>query len=180
MKRKKIVFILLLVFIVVWSTLLYIFGATKLVSYFGVHNGYILSFFIASFGGFSSLTSTSFFLTFVTLVKGGLNPLILSVLSGIGLSLGDSFFFYFGYNGRSFINKRVKKKIDKFSDWLETRKPWAVPIIAFIYAGLTPLPNDILMMSTSLAGIKFKRIILFVTLGNIVATLIVAYFVLAI
>ncbi len=173
--KKRIIFGSLLLFIITWGILLYFYKPSGIVNLMGVRNGYILIFIIAIFGGVSSFTSASFFTTLITLAIGGLNPFFLGIVGGIGVTVGDSLFFYFGYNGRSLIPKRVLKKIDRFSRWISTRHNWFVPVVAFVYAGLTPLPNDILMVSLAVANIKYKRIVIPVLLGNMFLVTVVAF-----
>jgi hypothetical protein len=173
--KKIFIFFTILIFLVTWFLLMYYVGAEKIVLFLGAKGGYTLALLMAAFGGFSSFTSTSLMTTVYTLASGGLNPFILGAVTGLGLTFGDSLFFYFGYNGREVLSERIIKKVDRFSAWLGSRYKWFLPVVVYVYAGLTPLPNDILMVSLSLANIRYKNVIIPVLLGNITLMTIVAY-----
>ncbi|MDB4303794.1 hypothetical protein N9934_03280 [Desulfosarcina sp.] len=172
--KKYIAFFIVLAFIVLWSVLMFYIGPEELINEIGVRNGYILAFFMAVFGGVSALSSTSFYVVEVGLVLGGLNPYIVGVLGGIGLSVGDTLFFFLGNRAKRTVVNYRKKWMGHFSKWLNRRPKWIVPIIAFVYSGLTPLPNDVLMIAAAFSDIKYRRIIVPVLLGNIFLTTIIA------
>ena len=153
---------------------MFVYGPGRLVNLMGITNGYILTFLVAVFGGISALSSTSFYFFEITLVLGGLNPYIVGILGGLGLSVGDSFFFLLGNKGREVIEHYKRSKLGRFSKWLSRRPNWIIPFIAFIYSGMTPFPNDVLMVGAAIADIKYKKIIIPIILGNIFLTTVIA------
>ena len=158
------------VFVVVWVSLLALVGPSKLVSIIGVQNGYLLAFLIAAFGGFSSLTAVSLVATIVTLSAGGLNPLLLGLFAGTGMTIGDLIYFYLGNAGRNALHpeSRLRALVEKSSAWLSDKPKWMLPLVTFIYAGFLPLPNDVLTVSLALAGGKMRVIVVPLFLGNII------------
>ena len=134
-------------FIISLITLLYFFNPTEIVSKIGVRNGYILAFVVSFFGGFSSGGSFSFIVTLITLSVGGLNPIYLGLVAGISLAIGDMIMFYAGSKGRELIVGKWDKKIDKVSKFIKKRKlEKMIPLIAYLYIGFAPLPNDVLLL----------------------------------
>jgi membrane protein YqaA with SNARE-associated domain len=174
MKKKRLIFGLLILFVIAWSITLAIIGPTTIVNTIGIRNGYIAAFIVATLGGFSTITSSSYFLTIITLAGGGANPYILGVVAGTGITIGDSLFYYLGFRGRDVANKKIYKWTEKFSKWLEKRPRWLVPIIIFIYTGFTPLPNDILTVSLGLSSYPYKYLIIPMWAGNITITILTA------
>ncbi len=174
MKKKFLVFGLLILFVIVWSVTLAIIGPETIVDFIGVENGYIAAFIIATLGGVSTITASSYFFTVITLAGGGANPYILGFVAGTGITIGDSLFYYLGLRGRDVANKKVHKWTDKFSKWLEKRPRWLVPIIVFIYTAFTPLPNDILTVSLGLSSYPYKYLIIPMWAGNIIITILTA------
>jgi len=49
----------------------------------------------------SSITGVSYAATIVTLAAGGLNPLLLGLASGLGISIGDTIYYFLGRQGRT-------------------------------------------------------------------------------
>jgi hypothetical protein len=172
---NKYGFITLLIFIISWITLLFIYGPQKIVSFVGMRNGYILAFVVATFGGMSAFSSTSFFTTVITLALGGLNPILLGIIGGIGVTIGDSLFFYFGIHGRCLFPNKIIHKLDTFFRWLEKGPSLFVPVFVFLYAGFTPFPNELMTIPLGLIGIEYKEIILPLLIGNMVLITIILF-----
>jgi hypothetical protein len=141
--------------IVVLITVLFFVSPEEVVEKIGVRNGYILAFFVSLFGGFSAGGSVSFITLLITLVTGGMHPIYLGLTAGVSLALGDSIMFFLGSKGRALIKGKWDQKIEKFTNIL-LKRDWLVkmiPVIAYLYIGLTPLPNDILILF--LAAIEY-------------------------
>ncbi len=173
--RDHAIFLIVLIFIIFWSLLMLIVGPDEIVDRIGVKNGYILVFLAAAFGGASTISSASFYATIFTLASGGLNPIALGIIAGLGVTIGDSLFFYFGKKGRDIAPERIQARIDELTHWLKERKDPQIQIFAYAYAGFVPLPNEVLTISISLSGYQFRKIILPILLGNITLMSIIAY-----
>ncbi len=174
--RKKVLgFILLAIFLVSIFTLLFFFSPEEIVRKVGVNNSYILIFLVSFFGGFSSGGSVTFIGLLITLAVGGINPIYLGLISGIGLAIGDMIIFYAGSKGRELVNNKWDQKINKIVAIFEKRK-WLkkmTPTFAYFYIGLTPLPNDILILF--MAAIKYppKKMNWIIILGDLTFALMV-------
>lgn len=154
-------------FIAFWTVLLILYDPKEIVKTIGIENGYLLTFFVALLGAFSSLTFASVYPMVVTFALGELNPILLTIAAGTGLTIGDSLFFYLGIKVRPFIKGKLKQKLDQFVEWTKQRPTWLIPVIVYFYVGFTPFPNNLLTGSLAASGYAFKKVVLPVLLGNI-------------
>ncbi len=173
--KKLISFLALVIFLVFLIILLYFINPEEIVNKIGVRNGYILAFVVSFFGGFSAGGSISFISLLITFVAGGMNPVYLGLVAGTSLAIGDMIIFYAGSKGRELVRGKWDKKIDKVANVFKKRK-WLkkiIPIIAYVYIGFIPLPNDILILF--LAAIKYpvKKMNGIIILGDITFALII-------
>ena len=106
---------------------------------------------------------------------GSSNPVLLSLVSGISLAIGDMIMFYFGSKGRGLVGEKWDKRINKIANIFKKRKSLEkiIPIIAYLYIGFTPLPNDLLILF--LAAIEYppKKMNGIIILGDITFVLII-------
>lgn len=173
--KKIIGFVILIAFLIALITLLFFFSPEEIVEKIGVKNGYILAFIVSFFGGFSAGGSISFISLLITLVAGGLNPILLGIISGISLAIGDIIMFFAGSKGREFVTGKWDKRIDKLSAIIKKRK-WLeklVPVIAYLYMGFAPLPNDILILFLAAIEYPAKKMRIIIILGDITFALVV-------
>lgn len=176
MDNKKIIqFSLLAAFLIAWSVLILRLGTQRIVELIGTNNSYIILFIVGTTGGVSTLTSSSFYTTLSTFAVGGLNPFLLAVIGGLGISIGDTIFYLLGKKGEESLPSKARKITKKFSHWIENRPAWLVPIVTFVYSGMTPFPNDILTVSLGLARYRYLYMIIPLILGNIFLTGLVAF-----
>jgi len=168
--NKKIIgFSVLVIFLISLITLLFFISPEEIVNKLGVRNAYLLTFFVSFFGGFSSGGSITFITLLITFVLGGMNPIYLGLVAGTSLAIGDMIMFFAGSKGRELIKGKWDKKINKVAKVFEKRK-WLkklTPIIAYLYIGFTPLPNDILLLF--LAALKYpaKKMNAIIILGDL-------------
>jgi membrane protein YqaA with SNARE-associated domain len=155
---KKIIAIsIIVVFIAFLIAVVFFINPQELVAKIGVGNAYALLFIISFFGGFSAGGSATFISVLVTFVLAGLNPIYLGLTAGVSLAIGDMIMFYVGSKGRELVRNKWDKRIEKLSNAIKKRK-WLkklVPFIAYIYIGIIPLPNDILILF--MAAIEYPR-----------------------
>lgn len=173
--KRLLAFLLILLFLVGWGIFLFFVGPVTIVNWIGVEQGYLVAFLVAAFGGVSALTATSYFTTIITLALGGLNPLLLGLLGGLGVTIGDTIFFFLGINGRFLLLEFWEKRVEAFSAWLKRRPGWFVPLLIYLYAGFSPFPNEFMTISAGLAGVRYRRILPPLLLGNITITILLAW-----
>lgn len=174
-KRSWYVLAVLLFLIGAWSLLLYHFRPNEIVASLGTSQGYILVFVAAFIGGTSIIFPFPYYLLVFTLGAGGLNPFFLGFAAGLGLLLGDSTSYYIGYQGRSIVPKRIKHIIDRTRYKLRASPAFVFPSVLFCYAAFVPLPNDFVILSLSLAHYPYWKVMIPLTLGNILFNILVAF-----
>ena len=174
-KKRYATFLAILIIIAIWTATLLFYSPEKVVERIGFEKGYLFVFLVATFGGVSAITATSLFTTVVTLSLGGLNPLLLGIAGGLGASIGDSIFYYFGKRGRDIAAKPTRKRLARFSFWLQRQPSGIIPFIVYLYAGLTPFPNEFVTIPLGLSQYKYRKLIIPLILGNITLLSLIAY-----
>lgn len=173
--KKHYILILAVLFIALWAVALVFISPEELVEKIGVENTYLVAFLLAAIGGLSTITGTSFFAAVATFASGGADPALLGLIGGAGIFLSDSVFFFlaqqavkvFNIDSQSPFRQKVLGFISRVPDWL-------IGIFVFAYVGLSPLPNDILMIALALAKVRYRRIVLALIAGSITIVLITA------
>lgn len=166
---------LLFIFIfIVWTIVLTQVSPEQIVERFGTGNGYLLVFLAAFFGGLSTFVAFPYYLIVFTLGAGGLNPIILGLAAGLGVSLGDSTSYMVGYQGRHILPSNLQAYFQKFCQWCLIHPPWLVSTIVFMYGVIVPFPNDLIVIPLGLARYPFLRLLIPLGLGNVVFNIIVA------
>lgn len=173
--KKLIGFLILVVFLISLIVLLCFVNPEQIVNKIGVRNGYILAFVISFFGGFSAGGSISFISLLIILVTGGMNPIYLGLVSGISLAIGDMIMFYAGSKGRELVKGKWDERIKKVANVFKKRKRLEkmIPIIAYLYIGFTPLPNDVLILFLAAIEYPAKKMNRIIVLGDITFALMI-------
>ena len=165
-----------IVAIITFFLLLVIFQVPdRIVERFGEARAYLALFLIAAFGGVSVFTSASYFGTIIAFSSAGLNPWLLGLAGGAGVTIGDSLFFLFGNHSRVIVSKNIDKLMDHARSKLERFNKWSVPIFVYLYAGFSPLPNEFMTISVGLSGAKYRIVGPPLLLGNITVTILTAF-----
>lgn len=175
-KQNYLIVASILLFLIGWSLLLYHISPTEIIDYLGTDNALIITFMVSLIGGFSSFTSGSYYGVIITFASGGVNPVLIGLCAGIGLTLGDSLVYYLGTRGHDILKGRLKKWSDHVSEWINNQHEQIVQLFAFAYTGLTPLPNDLLTASLGLANFSFRRFLPVLLAGNITMAMLLAEF----
>ncbi|MFO8015850.1 MAG: hypothetical protein R6U32_01990 [Candidatus Woesearchaeota archaeon] len=163
----------MIMFIVFWTALITIVGPENLVSMVGVEEVHAVAFFLAVFGALSSLTPVSIYPAIGTFAAGGANPIILGIVAGAGLAIGDSFFFFLGKEVRGAVSGYIRRRLKGFLEWLK-EYPWFVPVAVYLYVAFTPFPNNVLTGGLAFTGYRFRRLILPLMLGDLTLAFMVA------
>ena len=165
--KKIIVFILLLTFLVSLILLVISIGPEQIVQIIGVNNGYLIVFIASFFGGLSSFTSIFPMSLLATFLAGGLNPILLGLLAGTSLVIGDSLMFYIGRKGRELVVGKWDKELENISNFIKKKKMKKfIPFFSYFYLSFTPFPNDLLLLF--LASIEYppKKTYKLIILGD--------------
>lgn len=174
--KKFLIFFTLVLFLVLLSVLLYFFSPEEIVDKIGIRNAYLLAFVVSFFGGFSALSSITFVATLITLSIGGLNPILLGLVSGTSLAIGDGIIFYIGSKGREIIIGKWERKLEKISKLIKRKVGKFIPFIAYIYIGLTPFPNDFMIVFLAMIKYPFKKLYAPIILGDLTFALLISIF----
>lgn len=173
--KIKTIFIYLLVAIfIAWNVTLFMLDLDDLVMMVGVHNLYLLFFFIAVTTGLSSLTAVTFYATLGSYVQLGLNPIILGIIGGFGMAIGDSIIYWLARQTRDLSNIRYSKIYKKLYKFIANLSDINVYIFVIFYTSFIPIPNDFLMVALGFLHYKYSRIIPLIILGNIILVTLVA------
>ncbi|MCA1807833.1 MAG: hypothetical protein LC687_08320, partial [Actinobacteria bacterium] len=98
-KQNYLIVFSILIFLIGWSLLLYHISPTEIIDYLGTDNALLITFVVSLIGGFSSFTSGSYYGVIITFASGGVNPILIGLCAGIGLTIGDSLVYYLGTRG---------------------------------------------------------------------------------
>ena len=148
---------------------------------FKIKNPYIFIFFVALIAGASMFTTSTFYLTLASLSLLGYNPYLLGLFSGCGILLGDTYFYYFGKEAGNFKWLNKSKIYNNLKKFILKQPKFGVQIIIFLYAAISPFPNDIIMMVLGATKFKYKDFVFFLFLGDVLymtfASLIPSFFI---
>jgi uncharacterized membrane protein YdjX (TVP38/TMEM64 family) len=178
MKHRLKAWLAFLVFLWVlttWFIILHYFTPTQMVSHLGVENSYFVFFLIAAIGGSSLITSSSYYITLPVLAIAGLNPVLLGVLGGLGISIGDSIYFYLGSKGRDISSGNVSERLRKISSFLEKSPKFLVILFIYLFSIIPFFPNDILTFILGIIGYPYRKMIVPLALGSMTGGIILAY-----
>ena len=168
MRKKRIAtFIGVVLFVFVWSALLYKFHPEELVELIGLRNGYIAGFFIGVFGAAATFSFISVYPAIITLAAGGWNPIILGLVVGVGMTIGNLIYFYLGQKGKDVLAEKYEKRAERLLKWVEEHPCWLVEIVIFVYVGFTPFSNNLLTIFGGITGMRFRTVFVPLLLGNI-------------
>lgn len=176
MRKSYVTVLLIITFIVGWSILLYHIPPTEIVEGLGTQNSLLVVFLVSALGGVSTITSINFYTVVLTFASGGASSVALGIVAGIGITIGDSLFYYLGTQGHELLSGRPRRWADTLHSWINDQHEGLVQVIVYLYTGITPLPNDVLTVSLGLAEYSYRRLLPALLLGNITLTIIVAEF----
>ena len=175
---KYIVDIIIISAILLWTAFLIYFSPEIFIEIIGARNGYILVFITTLLGGITTINVLSVYPPLIMLASGGLNPFVLGIIAGIGLTIANSLFFYVGHKGRRYTESKGKfrKYCNSAKGWFNRRKTWQIYLIILAYVGFSPLPNNVLTASGGFIDFSFRKIAPPLLIGNIIFMSILAYF----
>jgi membrane protein YqaA with SNARE-associated domain len=129
--------------------------------------GYAGYFTAASIAGISIYVPTTHLIFTVPLLNAGLNPWLLAACGAVGATLADGVGYFIGSSGRV-VRSETLNLIANRTAVVVSRHPRKAPAILFLWAGFTPLPNEILVIPAGAVGYGVVRTGLITLCGNIV------------
>lgn len=181
MKKTKLYITMLLIIVILagWALFFHYYPVEEIVNDIGVQNTYLAAFLLASVGGFSSLTGTSLYAALIALAKGGMNPLVLGIIAGLGLFLSDSVFYFIATKMRRIVSGVTTKWERLFRNiwkWVHRTPDWIVYTSVFLYAAFGPLPNDILLVALALSNYSYRKFAIFLLMGDMTISILLTVF----
>jgi hypothetical protein len=170
---ELVIFLCLVLFIISLMVLLYFISPEQIVAKMGISNVYLFTLLISFFAGFSAWTSFSMVAILLTFVAGGISPIFLGLITGLGLAVGDIIMFFVGSRGRKLISGRWKKRLNKIARFFDGKLKKLVPFLCYIYIGLTPFPNNFLIIFLALIKYPIKKLYVPIVLGDMTFPLVI-------
>lgn len=112
------------------------------------------------------------FVPIFTAAGYSLPEIIITVV--IGTTIADSVGYLIGMYGRRHVLQKYPRLIATLHTIKEKHRQWMLPFV-FVYAALSPIPNEALMIPLALMGFKYRVLIIPFILGTIVNQTILAY-----
>jgi membrane protein YqaA with SNARE-associated domain len=166
-KKGRLIFVLISLFIVLWSVLLKFYTPEQVVTVLGVQNVYIFVFLLATVVGVSAFTITLFYTSLVAIALGGVNLFWLSLLASAGLFSGEMVFYYLSKTGSQCIPEKYEGIIFRLIGWTKKYSDNKIILLIFLYS-LIPLPNDVLSIFLGILSFPIQKIVLPLVLGNFI------------
>lgn len=161
-----------------WAVFFYFVSPELIIDKIGIKNTYLAAFILSSVAGFSSITGTSVYATLAAFAHGGANPLILGTVSGLGLFLSDSLFYFLASYGHTMITKTMAKwdtAFKKMRRWTRIAPDWLVFTVVYLYSAFAPVPNDLLLVVLVVSGYSYRQFAPYLLLGDLTGALVLAY-----
>ena len=103
----------------------------------------------------------------------GLNPLIVSIVSGIGSGIGEITGYWVGQGGRKIFRKKIKISHKKISYLEKLLKKYG--FFAVLFIGILPFPFDIVGIICGATNFGVRKFLLAAIISKIIKTLMIAY-----
>lgn len=159
----------------IFSFLAWRFSTEDIVVFVGEEHAYAILFLSALLGGTSLFIPFPYYLLTFSFGALGISPLLLGIVAASGTALGDATTYYFGRKGRVFASSRMQAFFSRMLQTLTEKYPRFIPIGAFCYASVIPLPDDLIMVPMGVIKYPFWRIMPSLFLGKIVFNTILAF-----
>ena len=167
----------LVVFVFVFSLLLIIsqsLSESTRVQEIAAEFGYLGVVIIAVIAGLNAVVPIPAATFTPIFVSAGLSiPLIIIALTA-GTLIADFTSFFLGRVSRDLIQNKHPALCAFFNTFQAKHQKWLFPLVV-AYAAFAPLPNEVILIPLGLTGIKFKRLIIPLILGNLLNQLVLVY-----
>lgn len=145
------------------------------VAYIGIENGYVAVFMLAFLAGISPITGASYIMLMLTLVAGGVNPIILAVTVTTGDALGGVVAYFLGRASSAVAPPGVTHRLEQWVVGFSKKHPQWFPIAIFVYGCIAPMSNDAITIPMGLVRYPFWKVIIPLQAGTFVYHLIIAF-----
>src|SRR5690606_10619497 len=131
-KKRYYILVALAIFFVLINLPFFFIGSEEIVRWLGVENTYLVIFLIAALGGLSSFGGTIWVSALVGFASGGAHPIILGIVSGIGIFISDSIFYHLALYGKKSLPDSWQRRIRKILNFIHKTPSWIILILAFV------------------------------------------------
>jgi len=146
----------------------------NLILFVGGENVFLLMFALGMVGGLTTFTGIPYHLILMSFAAGGINPILLGIATAMGVVVGDSTMFFIGKNIKNVLPESISDLIQSLSYFLKMHPKLITPFL-ILYGSISPFSNDFIVASLGILGYGYWRIIVPLTLGNIVFNIGIAY-----
>lgn len=168
----KVIFIVI-IFLTV-SVSLAMIPAEIIINLVGSNNAYILMFILGALGGLTTFSGVPYHLILMSLASGGLNPILLGIVTALGVMIGDSTMFLMSKKVEHVLPLSIQLLLSRVALLLNKWPILLTPGLV-IYGTFSPFSNDFIVASLSLLKYSFSRIIIPLAVGNILFNIGLAY-----
>lgn len=174
-EKHFLTFFILFIFFLAWSYCLVQFSPEEIITVIGIKNSYALVCIAGFLGGVSLFFPFPYYLLVATFGAAQMNPLLLGFYTGLGVILGESTSYFFGYAGSYIIENRPARFFRKFSTWVQDKSYPHVASALFVYGSIVPVPNDFILVPLGLGKYPYLKLMLPLGLGNMVFNTLIAF-----
>jgi membrane protein YqaA with SNARE-associated domain len=172
---RRLVIGLLIATLFVGSGLLFASIPTEtIIAYVGIERAPLLMFLLGVIGGMSTFTGIPYHLVLMGLAAGGATPWLLGVATAAGVMVGDSTTYALSRQAKQVVSGRLASWLTDVSHVL-ARHPRLLTPALVLYGTISPFSNDFVVASLTLMGISYRRIIIPLTIGNMLYNITLAY-----
>lgn len=130
-------------------------------------SGYLGVLLAGVIGGLNFIIPVPAILFMPIFLSAGLNLWLVVLFITVGATLADSLSYIFGSVGRDIVVEPNSKLFNKLEEYKNKGKYYIYVILA-LFACFAPIPNEVLVAPLAFLGIKFKKILPIIFIGNFV------------
>lgn len=135
--------------------------------------GYIALFFSSMLSASTIIIPFPLYILIFFASSLGLNPLAVSIVSGIGSGLGEITGYWVGQGGRRIFGKKMKYSRKKIGSLQRLLKKYG--FFAVLGIGILPFPFDIIGIICGATNFGVKKFLLASIISKVVKTMLIAY-----
>lgn len=172
---KKLKIFLLFTPMMFFSLMVYILGSDTITQYVWVENSYLFMFIIAFLWWISLFSGIPYPLILITFSLGGLNIFYLAAVTALWVMLWDSTSYFIGWRVKIMLSWKLKEIFGVLLSVYDNYPQYLMPLF-FIYGMISPLPNDMITLSSGMKNYNFWKMMIPLSLGNYIFCLTLWYF----
>jgi uncharacterized membrane protein YdjX (TVP38/TMEM64 family) len=174
MSRQTLITLIVLAIFLASSISLALIPSDTLLAYIGSENAYLLMFALGLVGGFTTFSGIPYHVILMSLSAGGAWPLLLGVVTALGVMIGDSVMYGVSKRASHLVRGRVATILQSVAVALSAHPKLLAPALV-LYGTISPFSNDFIVASLSFMGYSYRRIIIPLTIGNMFYNITLAY-----